>query len=170
MCLQRCDYRVSYAFIIFENIEDAKAACISMHGKRINDREITVEYMLSKPLASGRHFEDRRGHKKYESSRDSHRSDAYSTGKREERVDDSPNERRSRSSYYRSRSRSVDRRSSERRFGRSFHDRSRSPSYGERDRRDRTAQHFERAPTFVRKLPGPRKSHRFRSRSRSPFR
>ena len=38
---QRCEIKKTFAFVEFEDIEDAKEACKEVHGTRVNGREIT---------------------------------------------------------------------------------------------------------------------------------
>lgn len=47
--LRRCEIKKTFAFVEFENIEDAKEAHNAMHGKVLDGRELTVEYVAKKP-------------------------------------------------------------------------------------------------------------------------
>lgn len=104
--MRRCEIKRTYAFVEFEDIEDAKEACREMHGGKVNGREVTVEYVV-RDSARAQSFRDDDRFGGFGRGRDRSRSRSY--------------ERRRRSpSYSRSRSRSPPRR-------RRSYSRSRSP-------------------------------------------
>eukprot|EP00887_Chlorella_sp_A99_P002259 scaffold10.g2259.t1 len=155
---QRCEIKKTFAFVEFYDVADAKEACEKMHGERVMDREITVEYVVNKDRAAGdwgsaggyggggggyggpppRRYDDRRGG--YDDR------GGYGRARSRSR---SPVERRRR------RSPSYDR------------DRRRSPSYDRRRSPSRSPPRRGRSPSPRRRDPSPRRG---RSPSRSPRR
>ncbi len=108
--LKRCEVKKTFAFIEYENIEDAKEALTAMHGSQMDGRDITVEYVNKK--SSERR--ERRG-----GDRDRRRGGGGGS-----RYDD------------RDRGRDRDRRRSPPRGGGRDYDRGGRDRYDDRDRRD----------------------------------
>lgn len=164
--LTRCEVKSTFAFVEFEKLEDAKEAHDDMHHRKLNGREITVEYVLKKSGGGGgggggRDREGGRGRRDDRNGRDRDRG-GYG-GRRDDRDRD-----RGHGGGRDDRGRRDDRGFG----GRGRGGRSRSRSY-DRDNRRRRSPSYSRSPPPRRgRSPAPRRSppKDDRRRSRSPYR